>query len=319
VLNNSTFPHVYLPDFQTALQNGLIDHELAHVLINAGDMYETSWDPTAPGPYTLMDQHAAHPHLDPYHKLHTGSWFDPIAVSQDGYVIVNAVEQQPDIYKLADPGHPGEYFLVENRQKIGYDAGLPDTGLAIWHINENAADVFRDGVMIEPAIGPTNPPQWGLDFWWGSTGSNSRWVNGTDSKIGVWAISPSSDSMLVYLDRPGPGILVDVLPDEIGVGAGIGSTLQIRLVNTGPSPDTFTLSSSLPGSWLQWSQNPVTLNSYEERIVTVKITPPKAAPAGLVWYSITASGATPPYPSTTHPPVSLIVLTKTVFIPSVQK
>ena len=81
VLNNSAFPHVYLPDFQTALQNGLIDHELAHVLINAGDMYETSWDPTAPGPYTLMDQHAAHPHLDPYHKLHTGSWFDPIEVN----------------------------------------------------------------------------------------------------------------------------------------------------------------------------------------------------------------------------------------------
>ena len=331
VLNNSSFPHVYLPDFQTAEQTGLIAHELAHVLINAGDMYETSWDPTAPGPYTLMDQHAAHPHLDPWHKLHTGSWFDPIAVNQDGYVTVNAVELHPDIYKLADPGHPGEYFLIENRQKIGYDAGLPDAGLAIWHINENTADVFRNGVMIEPACGPTNPLQWsnylydgagspwGLDFWWGSTGSNSRWVNGSDSKMGVWAISPSSDSMLVYLDSPGPGILVDVLPDEMAVGAGIGSILQVRLVNTGPSPDTFTLSSSLPGSWLQWSQNPVTLNSYEQRIVTVKVTPPKATPAGLVGYSITATGATSPFPSTTHPTTVLNVLTKFVFIPAVRR
>lgn len=331
LLNNSSFPHVYLPDFQTAEQIGLIAHEQAHVLINAGDMYETSWDPTAPGPYSLMDQHFNHSHLDPYHKLHTGSWFESIPVDVDGYVIVHAVEEQPDIYKLSDPSHPGEYFLVENRQKIGYDAGLPDSGLAIWHINENEADVFRDGVMIEPACGPTNPIQWGnylydgagspwgLDFWRGSSGSNSRWVNGTDSKIGVWAIPPTSDSMWVFLDRPGSGILVDILPNELPVGAGIGSTVQIRLVNTGPSPDTFTLSSSLPGSWLQWSQNPVTLNSYEERFISVKVTPPASTPAGLVDYSITATGAAVPYPSTTHPTVFLNVLTNIVFIPSVQK
>ncbi len=331
MLDNSNFPHVYLPDLQTALQTGLIAHEFAHVLVNAGDMYETSWDPTAPGPYSLMDQHSAHPHLDPWHKLHAVSWFDSIEETQDSYVIIGAVEQHPYIYKLADPGHPGEYFLIENRQKIGYDAGLPDAGLAIWHINENTADVFRDGVMIEPACGPTNPLQWsqylydgtgspwGLDFWWGSTGSNSRWVNGTDSKMGVWAISPSSNSMLVYLDVPGPGILVDVLPEEMSAGAGYGGTYQIRLVNTGPSPDTFTLSSSLSGSWLQWAQNPVTLNSYEEKIVTVKVTPPASTPPGLVWFTISATGGSAPHPSTTHPPVSLNVLTRFVFIPVVRK
>ena len=96
-------------------------------------------------------------------------------------MVIDAVEQYPDIYKLADPTHPGEYFLIENRQKTGYDAGLPNSGLAIWHINENTADVYRNGVMIEPACGPTNPIQWdqylydgtgtpwGQDFWWGSS------------------------------------------------------------------------------------------------------------------------------------------------------
>jgi hypothetical protein len=29
-----------------------------------------------------------------------------------------------------------EYFLLENRQKSGYDAGLPGTGLLIWHVDE---------------------------------------------------------------------------------------------------------------------------------------------------------------------------------------
>ena len=31
----------------------------------------------------------------------------------------------------------GEYFLIENRQKTGYDLGLPGEGLLIWHIDES--------------------------------------------------------------------------------------------------------------------------------------------------------------------------------------
>ena len=29
-----------------------------------------------------------------------------------------------------------EYFILENRQRTGRDAGLPDAGLAIWHVDE---------------------------------------------------------------------------------------------------------------------------------------------------------------------------------------
>ncbi len=330
-LNNYEFSYVYLADFQSAEQIGVMAHELAHHLINAGDMYETHWDPTAPGPYTLMDHDTNHPHLDPWHKLHAGSWFDPAPVNWDGYYLISAVEEYPDIYKLADPNHPGEYFLIENRQKIGYDSMLPDAGLAIWHINENTGDVFRNGVMIEPACGPTDPlqwnnylydgasSQWGLDFWWGSSGSNSRWVGGTDSKLGVWAIPASSDSMQVYLDTTGPGILVDVLPERPVVGAGYSVTLQIRLVNTGSSPDTFTMSSSLPGSWLQWSQNPVMLTSYEQKIITLKVTPPKSTPPGLEWFNVTGTGGTSPYPSTTHPTLTLNVLTNFSYLSILKK
>jgi hypothetical protein len=31
----------------------------------------------------------------------------------------------------------GEYFLVENRQQVGYDVGLPGCGLLIWRVNES--------------------------------------------------------------------------------------------------------------------------------------------------------------------------------------
>jgi hypothetical protein len=33
-----------------------------------------------------------------------------------------------------------EYFIVENRQKTGRDAFIPDNGLAIWHIDENGSN-----------------------------------------------------------------------------------------------------------------------------------------------------------------------------------
>ena len=330
-LDDSNVPYVYLPDFQTADETGIMAHELAHVLINAGDMYESTWDPTAPGPYTLMDQHFAHPDLDPWHKLHAGSWFDPHVVNQDGYVVIKAVEQYPDIYKLADPSHPGEYFLIENRQKIGYDAGLPDSGLAIWHINENTADVFRNGVMIEPACGPTNPIQWGQylydgsgtpwgrDFWWGSTGSNSHWVDGSDSKMGVWAIQASSSSMIVFLDTPGPGVLLQALPGQLAVGRGGSAYIWMRLVNTSSSPDTFQLSTTLPGAWLHWSQNPVTLTSYQQAVVSLKITPSKGTPTGPVWFNVTATGTSlAPYPSTTAP-TNLLNVTINTYLPLLKK
>ncbi len=50
----------------------------------------------------------------------------------------------------------GEYFLVENRYKAGFDAGLPGSGLAIWHIDErqgNNADEYHKLVDLEEADG----------------------------------------------------------------------------------------------------------------------------------------------------------------------
>ena len=51
--------------------------------------------------------------------------------------IIEAVENGGSIYRLWSSGFIGqEYYLVENRQKTGYDAYLPGSGLLIWHIDE---------------------------------------------------------------------------------------------------------------------------------------------------------------------------------------
>ena len=80
----------------------------------------------------------------------------------------------PTAYRLLDNpdgvdwkfyGHSGkgEYFLVENREPVGFDAGLPGCGLLIYHVDEtvtrtndaNADDAHRL-IDVEEASG-TNP------------------------------------------------------------------------------------------------------------------------------------------------------------------
>lgn len=47
------------------------------------------------------------------------------------------VEQGGPIYRLWTTGTIGsQYFLVENRQRISYDVGLPSSGLLVWHIDD---------------------------------------------------------------------------------------------------------------------------------------------------------------------------------------
>jgi immune inhibitor A len=53
--------------------------------------------------------------------------------------VIASVESGGPIYRMWSSGTIGsEYFLVENRQKTGFDAALPGSGLLIWHVDESA-------------------------------------------------------------------------------------------------------------------------------------------------------------------------------------
>ena len=76
-------------------------------------------------------------------------WLEPIELKDNGEYSINALELPSNrlAYKIDIPGKKGkEYFLIENRsnsiEKAIYDKYLPDSGIIIWHIDENQQKSF---------------------------------------------------------------------------------------------------------------------------------------------------------------------------------
>jgi len=76
--------------------------------------------------------------LDPWHRYYMG-WVSPVVISSLGNYTVNYAEGPSNtnsVYKIWI-NTPNEYFLIENRQKTGWDSILPGSGLLIYHIDES--------------------------------------------------------------------------------------------------------------------------------------------------------------------------------------
>lgn len=125
---------------------GVFAHELGHVF-GLPDLYDTDYSSRGVGRWSLMaggswngslGSSPAHP--DAWSRIQLG-FTSPITPTTGAFgVPLPQVEADTVIYRLWDGGLPGsEYFLVENRQKTGFDAGLPGSGLLIWHIDDTVS------------------------------------------------------------------------------------------------------------------------------------------------------------------------------------
>jgi immune inhibitor A len=123
---------------------GVFCHELGHAL-GLPDLYDTDNSSYGTGRWSLMSTGSwngslgsSPSHPDAWCRSQVG-WMAPtnVAVNQTGVSIPN-IETTARAYRLWSSGAAGnEYFLAENRQQTGYDAGLPGSGLLIWHIDES--------------------------------------------------------------------------------------------------------------------------------------------------------------------------------------
>lgn len=134
---------------------GVFAHEYGHVL-GLPDLYDIDGSSNGIGNWGLMSGGAwgavsrpgdSPAHLCAWSKYVLG-WIDPVPVSEalTNQVIAPA-STHDDVYLFYPDNQidSREYYLIENRQFIGFDAGLPGAGLAIWHIDEaKATDNNRD-------------------------------------------------------------------------------------------------------------------------------------------------------------------------------
>ncbi|MFN8543081.1 MAG: M6 family metalloprotease domain-containing protein [Candidatus Binatia bacterium] len=122
---------------------GVLCHEFGH-LLGLPELYATGGRPHEGiglwglmGHGTWVDLGRTPPHLEAWSKLRLG-WVDAQVVEETTRrVELPAVEETPTVVKIAAvPGRPQEYYLLENRQRIGFDARLKGEGLLVWHVDE---------------------------------------------------------------------------------------------------------------------------------------------------------------------------------------
>lgn len=139
---------VYAYNYSTEPENGRIGvfcHEAGHAVFGLPDLYDYDYDSYGVGRWSLMaagswngSPGGTRPaHFDAWCKIQAGFVTPKIPTSNQAGVQFPRVEDNPIIYKLWTNGTPGqEFFVVENRQQMGFDDHLPGYGLLIYHVDE---------------------------------------------------------------------------------------------------------------------------------------------------------------------------------------
>ncbi len=120
-------------------------HEFGHAL-DIKDLYDVEYESDGLGEWCLMaagswNTQDSPAHMSAWVKERLG-WLSYFYVTSDlEHLCLPPVETHRSAVRLWANGSVGaEYFLVENRQKIGFDSELSSPGLVIYHIDEDVYD-----------------------------------------------------------------------------------------------------------------------------------------------------------------------------------
>ena len=212
---------------------GTFAHEHGHAM-GLPDLYDYDYDTYGVGRWCLMGYGGyggggdVPIHLSAWCKYQLG-WVDVVNVTDD---LIRAeligTPAMDSVYRLWSNGAGGsEYFLIENRRQLGYDAYAPGEGVLIWHIDHNGsqrnqnhrlvdleeADGLDDIDTLENQ-GDAGDPYYlesGINRFTDFTYPNAHKYNGSDSGIKVANVSEQGQIMYAALSNNPFGI-EEVLP-----------------------------------------------------------------------------------------------------------
>ena len=122
---------------------GVYAHEFGHIL-GLPDLYDRDGGSEGVGNWCLMAGGSwlgfagdTPSHMSSWCKIQMG-WVDPVIIDQNSSNIsVHQLATNPSVIKVwEDDFHWNRYFLIENRQKTGFDYHLNGDGLLVYHIDE---------------------------------------------------------------------------------------------------------------------------------------------------------------------------------------
>ncbi|MBI3012842.1 MAG: T9SS type A sorting domain-containing protein, partial [Elusimicrobia bacterium] len=229
---------------------------------------------------------------------------------------------------LKNPNGPemngtGEYFLIENRQKVGYDQKIPGSGILIWRVDETqSSNVNRTRKLLDlveadnqPSYGDSGDPfpgNSGNRIWNDSTTPNSKLYGGASSNMGLTEISSSSSQMTATVQAPQPAFVLNKSSLSFAssaVGADpANQTFSIQnngadnsyLVWTATTSSSWLSISAVNGSLAKGSQIQITVSVKTSNLTvgihqsSITISDPYASnPQGTVPVQITIEDLTP--------------------------
>jgi immune inhibitor A len=197
---------------------GVSAHELGHLLFGFPDLYDIDYSSEGIGNWCLMSGGSWNGGGDTPAEPSAWckaqqEWVSVENVSSDSTLTLADVKTSRAVHRLWTDGAEGqEYFLLENRQQVGFDADLPGAGLLVWHVDESqqtnedenhylVALLQADGVRdLENDVnrGDGGDPYPGYTDNRAVTGSSipaSTGYSGQDSLVSVTEISDSGDTM----------------------------------------------------------------------------------------------------------------------------
>ncbi|KAJ5896936.1 uncharacterized protein N7473_006335 [Penicillium subrubescens] len=200
---------------------GVATHELGHLVFGWPDLYDIDYSSEAAGNWCLMaggSWGGSPPGVQPCHPSAwckvTQGWVDKIVDTRTQSITLNAVEDKLQVYRLWKNGDNAsqEYFLLENREPIGFDQSLPGFGLLVWHIDDSRDDNhderhYKVGLMQADSLnqlatragrgdpGDPFPGSTGNKSFTFTSNPSSRSYTGRDSKVSITNISAPAPIM----------------------------------------------------------------------------------------------------------------------------
>lgn len=292
-----------------------IAHEVGHSAFGTRDLYGF-----AVGSFDLFGPTCGPPDATTFNagawqKTHLG-WISPTVVGRDGYADVPRADTSPSAFLLYDPDRgTNDYFLVETRRPTAgtYDQNVQDDGLVIWRADNTVYNTGDDNVRPvelmradgatkvgcvegQGCYGGSNGDAWNrADAQFPQDTMERTWRDGTASRVAVRAICDAADTMRVYFDVRGPGVLVNTChraADTLHPGAATVATFPV--MNTGEAAATFAFTvSGLPAGWTA-STDTQTLAAGAGGVARVQVTPPLDAPPGSYSYRVVGTDTANP-------------------------